>query len=225
MAHHCQCDPLCNLPPLPKSPFCEKHQKGCPNKSPLTGYEPVYGSNKYNRRIEMQDAHNCFAYAFNYVDLPEKEKCNKEGCDVPFHQPGRASGYPKWSKVKGKRCPDLIGRLKGDMPELERTTFTQKCKKGSYKIGLVIDPINDYHFYRQDSDGMWSHKPGGTKVTHFDASDRPIYNPELADRNYKHNSDLHYKKFCSYFCVPARHTRRFKRGGSSRKLTRSRRRS
>ena len=227
MAPRCQCDPSCKLLPEPGSAFCIKHRDSCPIKSPMSGYEPAFGHKKYNERIEMLDSHNCFAYALDYVDIPDKEKCNKDGCDVPFHQPGRASGYPKWSKVKGKRCPDLLGRLKGDIPNIERTTFTRKCKNGFYKVALVIDPINDYHFYRQDSNGMWSHKPGGTKVTRLDASKRPINNPELADRDYKKNSDLDYKKFCSFLCVPTRQTKRLKRGGSRKRqtTTRSRRRS
>ena len=29
---------------------------------------------------------------------------------------------------------------------------------------LVIWPNRDYHWYRQDADGTWSHKPGSTKV-------------------------------------------------------------
>jgi len=37
----------------------------------------------------------------------------------------------------------------------------QKCENGSFKVALVIDPGIDYHWYRQNSDGTWSHKPGG----------------------------------------------------------------
>ena len=42
-----------------------------------------------------------------------------------------------------------------------------------YKIALVIDDLGeeqDYHFYRQDSDGYWSHKPGKEEVRRVDAS-------------------------------------------------------
>lgn len=216
MAPRCQCDPLCPNLPLKGSPFCSKHKTFCPQRSPLSGFEPLVGLDKYNKTVPMLDSHNCFAYAFDYVDMPDKKACNDKGCDIPFHQPGRGSGYPKWAKVKGKRCPDLIGRLKGDIPSLKTTTFTRKCKRGTYKVALVVDPKNDYHFYRQDSDGMWSHKPGGTKVTRVDASGRPIYNPELADRDYTHDSGLNYKQFCSYVCAP-KQTRRLKRGGATHK--------
>jgi hypothetical protein len=227
MAPRCQCDPHCPNQPLPGLPFCKVHEEFCPIQSPLSGSEPTYGSTKYNKNIEIQDTHNCFAYAMDYLDIPDQSKCSKTGCDVPFHQPGRQSGYPKWSKIKGKRCPDLIGRLKGDIPSIYRTTFTQKCRRGFNKIALVVDPLSDYHFYRQDKKrkidkySLWSHKPGGTRVTQLDASKHLIYNPELADRDYKEGPEpLHYKKFCSFFCAPIK-TRKLKRGGGP---TRRRRR-
>lgn len=31
---------------------------------------------------------------------------------------------------------------------------------GGYTVLLVIDPYNDYHWYRQEADGTWSHKRG-----------------------------------------------------------------
>lgn len=38
------------------------------------------------------------------------------------------------------------------------------CKKGYYSVYLVIDQGKDYHWYRQDKGGTWSHKPGITPV-------------------------------------------------------------
>jgi hypothetical protein len=86
-------------------------------------------------------------------------------------------------------------------------------------VAVVVDPEHDYHFYRQDKKkpgkwAVWSHKPGGTRVTRKDATDHLIYNPELADRDYRPGGgDLNYNQFCSYMCVP-RKTRKLKRGGS-----------
>lgn len=225
----CQCSPQCARPPLPDSPFCAKHAKRCPVKSPYSGAEPAFNPARYNGKPTVKDSHNCFAYAFNVMDMPSADRCNGTSCDVPFHQPGRKSGYPKWADTPDKRCPDLIGRLKGDVPGLTLTSFTRRCPRGTSKIAVVVDPENDYHFYRQDKarpngQRLWSHKPGGTNVTDLDASNRPIYNPELADRNYtKRGSQLDYKYFCSYMCAPRRKTHRFKRGGA-RTRTRTRRR-
>jgi len=146
--------------------------------------------------------------------------CTEDNCDAPFPQPGRASGYPKWSKIKGKRCPDLVARLFGDVRGLLPSKFQQRCPTGTRKIATVTDENEDYHFYRQDSNGYWSHKPGATSVTNIDATGRLIYNPQLASRLYP-GSGLHYKNFCGYMCAPATRKNKLRRGGSSRRRSRS----
>jgi len=210
----CQCDASCKEPPLKGKPFCAQHIKSCSNRPPLSGSEHAFKPAKYNSKFEIQDSHNCFAYAMGVREHMSPKDCNKKSCDIPFHQPGRKSGFPKWKRIRGKRCPDLLARLKGDIPTIQRTTFTQRCSKGTYKVAAVIDPKNDYHFYRQDSDGLWSHKPGGTRVSRRDASNRLIYNPELCDRDYSKSANMNYDRFCGYMCVP-RKTRKFKRGGGN----------
>ena len=52
----------------------------------------------------------------------------------------------------------------------------------------------DYHWFRQDADGMWSHKPSHDPATNVDYAGHPIVNPETADRGP-------YTQFCGYFCV------------------------
>ena len=52
---------------------------------------------------------------------------------------------------------------------------------------MVTSPTaqnRDFHWYRQNPDGTWSHKPGGTNVINVDASGNLIFDPEIADRNY-----------------------------------------
>jgi hypothetical protein len=58
----------------------------------------------------------------------------------------------------------------------------------------VIAPGQDFHFYRQDANGMWSHKVSSDPAQNVDASGNPISNPETADRGI-------YTDFCGYFCV------------------------
>lgn len=224
----CQCDKGCKLAPLPGSAFCKKHSKHCPIKSPLSGYEPDFNPDKYNRTRKMRESHNCFAYAFDHVEMPSDTDCNEEECNIAFHQPGRKSGFPRWSEARGKRCPDIFARLRADAGKISSTTFKQRCPAGTSKIALVVAPdlcsstpckgnkSGDYHFYRQDSNGWWSHKPGGTLVTNKDADGRPIWNPELAARDYRVLPDdtLNYKYFCNYMCIPRKTKYVFKRGGN-----------
>jgi len=211
----CQCDPNCKLPPLEKSAFCIKHQQ-CANTSPLTGYEPPFEPDVWNKHKGIREAHNCFAYAYRYLDMPKTEKCTNESCPIAFPQPGRASGYPKWSKVKGKRCPDIIARALGDVPGSIRTTFKNKCPKDMRKVAFIADPKEDYHVMSLDNTGKWSHKSGGTEVKDVDATGRPIVNPELANFYYP-DSGLDYTKFCSFLCIPATKKFHLKRSGGKRR--------
>lgn len=211
----CQCIKGCTRPPLPGLPFCSKHKTYCPRRAPLSGYEPDFDPDIYNKYKGIKEAHNCFAYAFNFLGLPDT--CTKNECPIGYPQPGRASGYPSWSKVKGKRCPDLIGRLLGDVPDIRMTRFEKRCPKGMTKIAPVIDEDEDYHFFRQDSNGLWSHKPGATDVSPLDATKRLIFDPLLASRMYP-QSGLNYDRFCGYMCVPTDKKKiNIKRGGKSRK--------
>ncbi len=57
-----------------------------------------------------------------------------------------------------------------------------RCPDGMCKVALVVNPGVDYHWYRQDSDGLWSHKMGLDPVTRYDNSNKLIIDPEIADR-------------------------------------------
>lgn len=112
----------------------------------------------------------------------------------------------------------MIARLLGDNPSMKMTTFTARCPPHTSKIALVVDPDEDYHFYRQDSNGLWSHKPGGMPVTNVDALGNLIYDPALANRNYSsEGTNLNYDTFCSYMCVPRDKPLHIKVGGTRRR--------
>ena len=60
-------------------------------------------------------------------------------------------------------------------------------KNGYYEVYLVIDQGKDYHWYRQDKGGNWSHKPGITPVRNVDYSGRLITNPIRANHGSYQN--------------------------------------
>jgi hypothetical protein len=224
----CQCEKSCKAPAVEGSAFCKKHMHGCSRTSPVSGYEHEYNPIAYNGNETIQTNHNCYAYAMGIKeDVAELCKGKGDKCSVRFHQPGY-DDYLPFSKVNTLMCPDLYLRIKKDVPGAYKTTFEQKCRPGTSKIALVIDDKHDYHFYRQDRGGMWSHKPGGSKVTNKDAKGALIYDPAEADRDYSNNNKdgLNYKYFCTYMCVPrgqkGRNTFRMKRGGK-RTMKRKRR--
>lgn len=68
--------------------------------------------------------------------------------------------------------------------------FTTPISDGWY-VALVIWPGVDFHWYRQDNGGCWSHKPGSTAARNYDNSNHTITNPQTADRGG-------YTQFCSF---------------------------
>ena len=220
----CQGDPICKNHSLEGKAFCAKHMESCPRKSPLNGWEPEYDPNLWNAKKSIRHTHNCYSYAMNVHDSKQSEKCKKrmkigKDCFSGFHQPGTPSKYSKFSNSSQKTCDNMYARLKGDNPDIQKTTFEAKCPPKMSKIALVVDKNEDYHFLRQDSNGYWSHKPGGRPITNRDASNRPIWDPQLCDLNYTtedHDSHLNYDVFCNYLCVPRDKPLNMKVGGSRR---------
>ena len=97
----------------------------------------------------------------------------------------------------------MVARILGDNPDIRMTTFESRCPVSTSKIALVVDPNEDYHFFRQDSNMLWSHKAGARPVKNVDAVGRTIWDPQLAYLNYTNgDSSLNYSVFCSYLCVP-----------------------
>lgn len=179
-------------------------KSGCERQSPLSGWEPNYEPEKWNKRNEISDTHNCFSYAMNVNDPKQIAKCaGKKVCNAPFHQPGAAAGYRGFDADKPKTCPNMIMRILGDNPHIRMSTFEKKCPPKTSKIALVVDQSDDYHFLRQDSNQFWSQKSGARPVTNLDASKHRIWDPQLSDSNYTDNdSVLNYDVFCGYMCVP-----------------------
>ena len=163
--------------------------------SPTTGFEPPYEPFKWNNSNSIRDNHNCYSYAFNDIHGKRKGKA----------QPGYYANYPPISS-KEYNCDAIFKRIKKDNPSVYKTTFSKKCGRGYYKsfFALSLGANTDYHFYRQDKNGHWSHKPGRTNATNLDASNKIIINPYTANRDYSH---LNYSTPCTFFCVHPKMTK------------------
>lgn len=83
---------------------------------------------------------------------------------------------------------------------MSRTDLGGNCPTCTHKVYLVIAPEVDYHWYRQDSNGKWSHKRGTTPAQNVDASGAPIPDPKRADSNY--GGRYNYSVKCGYLCAP-----------------------
>lgn len=229
----CQCLATCPNPALKGEAFCKNHMKFCPRSAPLSGSEPRYEPERWNKDDTVRLTHNCFSYSYNIIDPKQIENCKKDPkCDLPFHQPGSQSGYPKFNNTDPKTCPNMIARLMGDNPKrILPSSFELKCPRGTSKIALVVDEDQDYHFLRQDkpkpgsasasNHGFFSQKSGAMPVTNLDAKGHKIFDVALADHNFdntKRKDPLNYDQFCGYFCIP-RNDPIFIKTGGARKQT------
>lgn len=156
--------------------------------SPLSKSEPKFEPEKWNRdKHDIQKYNNCYAYAMNDLEHNRGRKPH----------PGHLSGIE--SNSSDYTCDLMSDYLLKDNPGAYKVDFETPCKCNYYKTMLVVDPKKDFHLYRQDSNGMWSHKPGSRKVTDKDASGNKIFNPKDADRIYE---KYKYTDSCSFFCTP-----------------------
>jgi hypothetical protein len=155
-------------------------------ESMINGFEPDYDPDKWTF---MTDYNNCYAYAFDNL----KARHSKP-------QPNKQSG-PNY------RCDTMIEWIERDLvnrydPKRKYSlipgVFERKCPSGYHKIYLILSD-DDYHFYRMDRDGFWSHKPGSSPVSRVDAEGKPIPNPAKANHNYRNNN---YNRPCGFLCVP-----------------------
>jgi len=164
--------------------------------SPRSGYEKKYEPHKWNNNESIKRYHNCYAYALNHIASKRLGK----------PQPGYFSGYHSLSN-SDYNCKTFYKRLRKDVPSLYLIDFNTPCRKGFYKAFIALDDKSydtDYHFYRQDSSGYWSHKPGATAVINVDASGNLIKNPLKANRKGTH---YNYSTPCFFFCVNDKMTR------------------
>ncbi len=157
----------------------------------------------FNNRFFIRESHNCYTY---FLNLKSKEAFDL--CRIDFKnynmcrraQPGYLSGYSKMQK-KDFSCPVIEERTLKDNPNIYKlNSIKDSCKPEFYKGAMVVAPNRDYHYYRLNDEGIWSHKPGYKHSTIYDSENNIIIDPKLAARDY--GSTLNYKDFCGYYCVP-----------------------
>ena len=155
--------------------------------SPLSGAELKYDEKLWNQKENIRTTHNCYSYALGKIRVGLDSKA----------QPGYSSGF-NHVEDEDYNCQAFYDRLKKDVPGSYLETFDNPCMPGFYKIFLMLDVGNDYHWARQDKDMYWSHKPGSTAITKKDAKGNSIKNPLLSDWKYE---SLNYNKPCFFSCV------------------------
>ena len=170
--------------------------------------DPDFKNGKPGDINSIQYRTNCYAYAFNLQSNPLTGK----KFDSRFAGPGFAMQPGMYSNLL---CDEdvindpvkLVETVKQDAKAINYT-FTETdlntpVKEGNWKVALVIAPTNkngiyDYHWYRLNEGGTWSHKPGAWPVTNLDGAGNIITDPKTADRT---SGSITYTIFVGYFEV------------------------
>ena len=156
----------------------------------------------FNGSRYVRESHNCYSYFLNLHSNKATEICKNELNKENYcrrSQPGYASGFPALEK-KDFKCKEIVKRTLADNPKMFKVKRNKSCPVGFYKGAIVVAPGVDYHYYRLNDEGVWTHKPGYKPSTYLDAKNNVIKDPKTADRNY--GKDLNYTDFCGYVCVP-----------------------
>jgi hypothetical protein len=139
---------------------------------------PPYDPAKWNDGGYIQTNNNCYNY----------------GCDIrtdTFAIPGRASQLP----YIAPDCIDVRALAVADgLQPVPNPTQPNPYPECCHLVALVIAPEVDFHFYRLDDTGGWSHKVGSTPARNTDEAGNAIVSPETAERGV-------YTEFCGYFYV------------------------
>ena len=155
--------------------------------SPLSTSELDYNPKIWNDNNNIKISHNCYTYALGKIVNKLHNKA----------QPGYASGF-NHVNINNFDCKSFRQRLKKDSPGSYLEKFDNACLPGFYKVFLALDPKHDYHWWRQNSNKYWSHKPGSSNVIDTDGNGEKIKNPLISSRDFKHRN---YYKPCFFACI------------------------
>ena len=137
---------------------------------------------------------NCYTYAINQ---PINPYTNKPYENYAHCQPGNLGG--KGSEYGNLRCSvESINFAKLDLKELGYDIIESSLEEyvddtNCWKVAFCYSN-NDYHWYRQNIDGTWSHKWGTEEVKYRDEDGNIIRNPEKCNRG-------RYKNFVGFYLI------------------------
>ena len=149
-----------------------------------------YNGLKYTDSIKRKykrKSNNCYTYAINQ---PKNPYTGKHYEDYDYCQPGFLGGKGRDSFIDyydlNKTGKEIINSARRDLRclgyKLLKTTYKKYIEdKNCWKVALCL-ANDDYHWFRQNDDGTWSHKRGAYEITNRDSSRKIIYNPETCNR-------------------------------------------
>ena len=164
---------------------------------------PIYLKQYWNWQTQLQQSTNCYAYAFDLTKNPLTGELFEKNVGLQLGQLSGQQVTPDVLSGSPEKNQTLINIVSSDMSTLGYTFLEAypgvAIPAGAYMVTLAVFPgdrmtESDYHWYRLNPDGTWSHKPGFNPVTNLDDSGNKITDPFTANRG-------HYFTFIGYFYI------------------------
>lgn len=164
---------------------------------------PEFAPEKWNGALCLFN--NCLAYAMDDcrkrehgID-PDPSWTERFEAGLRFPYPGGRFGVTP----ADVRAMDNAGQLVA-WAEMEGMLAAPQpgARPGYYLVAMALSPaegnrkLGQAHWFRQDADGLWSHKPGYLPACREDFGGRVIKDPRTCDRGI-------YAIFVTFFHVPA----------------------
>lgn len=154
------------------------------SKDTNTNKNKVNGLRFAKSSFEKYRNNNCYTYAINQRINPYTKK---PYASYGHCQPGILGGKWKNIDVGFFDYKNFPKKIKADLRDigydLIPSTYEEYVEdKRAWKIAYCYEEYGDYHFYRQNKDGTWSHKQGRGAVKKYDDNGELIYNPMTCAR-------------------------------------------
>lgn len=149
---------------------------------------------------------NCMAYAYGMPKELNGTAYKQKPCPGHFagidtaEELGEVMEYGSDKEVKAvfekymKMDFDALGKK---MVEVDSASYQPQSNERMFALATsprIPGLGSDFHYYVKDKNGYWSHKPGTTNPTIFDASGNTIKDPSACDRDI-------YSRFIGFYVI------------------------
>jgi len=157
-----------------------------------SAFAPTWDPGPWNAR-PFRIHNDCYNYANDLrSDNPRSASLAEPGF-------GFADGSPCQTDPCG--CGNYKVAAASDRLKPAQPFVDQDHVEGEWFVALCVGRgpyIGDSHWYRQDGNGFWSHKPGAQKARNCDEAGHLISDPRDADRWHLDDNSPAYE-FCAFF--------------------------
>lgn len=169
----------------PKDALHQHLLQATTSPEPIQHYAPVLNLDRWNSDPLIQGNNNCYNYANDKITNS-------------FAQPGTGSGHPyqEITPEEMLRASEYDGLVQLNVSASDPPP--EAPEQPNCVVALVVAEDVDFHWYRLDDNGLWSHKPGSSRARNHDGNGNLISDPRKA-ANSPFGPDYKFVSFMEIF--------------------------